>query len=74
MCYDIGMAETCHAQTRLRFTHYGSPHTVTCKREMGHDGMHEWSDDAARTVYWQGDSKPPDNTRFRFGKWLEDRS
>lgn len=63
---------TCTARTRIRLTTYGESHTLPCQKEAGHDGAHEHKRDLdQRTIYWFGDQAPPDNTRFRFGRWLE---
>lgn len=62
----------CTAKARHRITQYGEPHTFPCQKDAGHDGAHEHKRDT-RTVIWWGDAPPPDNTRLRFGKWLEDR-
>lgn len=67
------MGDTCPAQTRFRPAKYDSNHTVTCQKPAGHDGGHEWKRDA-RTVIWHGEAKKvEDNTRLRFGRWLEDK-
>lgn len=63
---------TCPAKARHRIVKYGEPHTFPCQLPAGHDGPHEHKRDT-RTVIWFGDAKPEDNTKLRFGKWLEDR-
>lgn len=67
------MGDTCAARTRFRPIKHAETHTVRCQKDAGHDGMHEFKKDA-RTVYWSGDGEPLDNTRFRFGRWLEQKS
>lgn len=62
----------CAARARHRKTRYGEPHTFPCQKSAGHDGPHEYKEDG-RTVIWFGDAAPPDNTRLRFGKWVEQR-
>jgi hypothetical protein len=67
------MGDTCAAQTKFRPSKHDCNHTVRCQLEAGHEGMHQWNRDA-RTVYWAGPAVPAeDNTRFRFGRWLEER-
>ena len=66
-------ASRCTAQTRFRPARYASNHTVRCELEAGHDDMHLWRKDG-RSVFWDGPAKPvEDNTRLRFGTWLEDK-
>lgn len=63
---------TCPAESRGRRTRYGETHTVRCVLPEGHDGLHHWHDGAALKVFWGGPAqKAPDNTRMRFGTWLE---
>lgn len=65
------MGDTCPAQTRFKPTRYSENHTVTCQLPEGHEGLHSWKRDA-REVMWGGEAKPvEDNTRLRFGRWLE---
>jgi hypothetical protein len=44
------------------------PHTHRCQKPAGHDGAHEWSNGAGRTVIWYGEArKQEDDTRYRYG-------
>ena len=64
--------ERCAAEWCHKLTHYGERHSGRCQKDAGHDGMHEWNDGAARSVYWFGEAdKKPDITRGRFGRWVE---
>ena len=62
----------CTARARHKIVKHGEPHTFPCQREAGHDGAHEHKKDT-RTGMWWGDAPLPDNTKLRFGKWLEDK-
>lgn len=65
------MGERCPAQTRFRPSRYAENHTVSCQLDVGHEGLHQWERDS-RTVMWGGEARPvEDNTRLRFGAWLE---
>lgn len=67
-----GTHNQCEAHTRFKPTRYESHHTVRCRLEAGHEGLHEWAKDA-RTVMWGGPATRPDeSTRLRFGEWLEE--
>lgn len=63
------MPDRCHAETRIKRTHYGEPHTYRCQKDSGHDGAHEWADGAThREVIWYGEARRQDeNNRHRFG-------
>lgn len=64
------MPERCSGETRFKPLKYECNHTVRCQHDEGHDGMHQWRQDA-RTVYWGGEAKKmEDNTRYRFGVGL----
>ena len=63
-------AGKCEARARHKVVKYGEPHTFPCQLDAGHEGAHLYKRDE-RTVMWFGDSQLPDNTRLRFGRWLE---
>lgn len=65
--------EQCAARWRHKRVKYGEAHSGRCQREEGHDGAHEWKEEGgSRTVLWFGDSVPPDVTKYRFGRWLQE--
>lgn len=70
--YGDFVSDKCPAVARHKVTKFSDPHSFPCQKPQGHEGAHEYRRDT-RTVIWFGDAKPHDNTKLRFGKWLEDR-
>lgn len=65
---------TCQHKTRAKRTHIYDTHTVQCRKEEGHDGMHEADNGVGHVVYWFKEGPPPDvdySQRFRFGVWID---
>lgn len=65
------MPDRCVAEARHKPTHYSSPHTYRCMREVGHEGLHEWrepGEGVKHVIMWGGPArKQEDNTRHRWG-------
>lgn len=64
----------CKHKTRVPRKHFHDMHTVQCRKEQGHDGMHEAENGVGHTSYWINEGPPPDvdtSTRFRFGIFID---